>query len=158
MARKNQPASLLRLALLSSIALMGLFMTFILFHSNSATSRDTEASSTTLLTPNTLRVVEPKSGSRVDSLLSSGRKKVAYAITVTKDSNFLDGALVLGYSAKKVHDRAKGFASNYDADLVAFVTSTVTKSRPVLESHGWRVLEVMHRHFVKRFFCLNVLF
>ena len=67
---------------------------------------------------------------------------MAYAITVTKDSNFLDGALVLGFSAKKVHDKARGFTSNYDADLVAFVTASVTKSRPVLESHGWRVLEV----------------
>jgi hypothetical protein len=36
------------------------------------------------------------------------KKKIAYAITVTKDGHFLDGALVLGYSALKVHNASKG--------------------------------------------------
>ena len=140
MARKNHPATLLRWALLSSIVLMGLFMIFILFHSNAATT-DTQPSETT----SQLRVIE--SGKQKKQAIS-GRKKVAYAITVTKDSHFLDGALVLGYSAKRVHDQKKGFSSDYDADLVAFVTSTVTKSRPVLEAHGWRVLEVMRSNHI----------
>jgi len=38
---------------------------------------------------------------RVHSL---SKPKVAYAITVTKDGPFIDGALVLGYAAKRVHD------------------------------------------------------
>jgi hypothetical protein len=58
------------------------------------------------------------------------KKKVAYAITVTKDGHFVDGALVLGYSAKKVHDVNKGYNSSYDADLIAFVAPTVSYARP----------------------------
>ena len=69
------------------------------------------------------------------------KKKVAYAITVTKDGPFLDGALVLGYAAKRVHDSSKGFNSIYDADLVAFVAPGVVRARPILEQHGWRILE-----------------
>lgn len=69
------------------------------------------------------------------------KPRVAYAITVTKDGPFIDGALVLGYSAKKVHDQSKGYKSKYDADLVAFVTPSVKLARPILEAHGWRVLE-----------------
>lgn len=69
------------------------------------------------------------------------KKRIAYAITVTKDGPFLDGALVLGYSAKKVHDPSKGHVSNYDADLVAFVAPGVIKAKETLEANGWRVLE-----------------
>lgn len=69
------------------------------------------------------------------------KKRIAYAITVTKDGPFLDGALVLGYSAKKVHDASKGHISNYDADLVAFVAPGVVKAREILQANGWRVLE-----------------
>lgn len=71
----------------------------------------------------------------------SKKKKIAYAITVTKDGSFLDGALVLGHSARKVHDDRSGFASKYEADLVAFVAPSVIKARPILEAYGWRVLE-----------------
>ena len=69
------------------------------------------------------------------------KKKVAYAITVTKDGPFVDGAVVLGYAAKKFHDASKGFQSPYEADLVAFVVPGVVTARPILESHGWRILE-----------------
>lgn len=69
------------------------------------------------------------------------KKRVAYAITVTKDGHFVDGALVLGYSAKKVHDAASGYPSQYEADLIAFVAPTVKYARPVLEAYGWKVLE-----------------
>jgi alpha-N-acetylglucosamine transferase len=69
------------------------------------------------------------------------KKKIAYAITVTKDGHFVDGALVLGYSAKKVHDAANGYNSEYDADLIAFVVPSVKYARPVLEAYGWKVLE-----------------
>ena len=44
-------------------------------------------------TPND-QIIEP---SRNETLPSkTGKKKIAYAITVTKDGNFVDGALVLG--------------------------------------------------------------
>ena len=69
------------------------------------------------------------------------KPKIAYAITVTKDGPFLDGALVLGYAARKFHDFNKGYPSAFDVDLVAFVVPAVTKARPVLEKHGWRILE-----------------
>ena len=71
----------------------------------------------------------------------STRKKIAYAITVTKDGHFLDGALVLGHAARKVHDSSKGYISKYDADLIAFVAPGVVTARPVLEAYGWRILE-----------------
>jgi len=38
---------------------------------------------------------------------------VAIAITVTKDGPFVDGALVLGYAAKKYHSFEKGYSSAY---------------------------------------------
>lgn len=69
------------------------------------------------------------------------KKRVAYAVTVTKDGKFVDGALVLGYAAKRVHDASKGFPSEYDVDLVAFVVPSVVHARPILKRHGWRVLE-----------------
>ena len=78
---------------------------------------------------------------KINEESSSTRKKIAYAITVTKDGPFVDGALVLGYAAKKVHDKTKGFYSKYDADLVAFVAPGVVTSRKILETYGWRILE-----------------
>jgi hypothetical protein len=69
------------------------------------------------------------------------KKTIAYAITVTKDGNFVDGALVLGYAARRIHDASKGFPSDYDAALVAFVTANVITSRPILEGFGWKILE-----------------
>ena len=69
------------------------------------------------------------------------KKKIAYAITVTKDGHFVDGALVLGHSDLRVHNSSKGYNSKYDAELVAFVTPTVHYARPVLEAYGWKVLE-----------------
>lgn len=82
----------------------------------------------------------------VEGIESSGdtkskKKVVAYAITVTKDGPFVDGALVLGYAAQKVHDTNKGYKSPYNAELVAFVTPNVITSRPILEKFGWKILE-----------------
>jgi len=98
------------------------------------------------------------------------RKKIAYAITVTKDGAFLDGALVLGYGVMKLHHQngntgsdywdkfefdkldsklriqagaAEGFKpelSEYDADLVAFVTPQITHAKHILERYGWKVM------------------
>lgn len=59
---------------------------------------------------------------------------------MTKDGSFLDGALVLGYAAKKYHDANKGFASAFDVDLVAFAAPPVVTSIPTLERYGWKVL------------------
>jgi hypothetical protein len=72
---------------------------------------------------------------------AKSKPRIAYAITVTKDGPFVDGAIVLGYAARKVHDPSRGFPGTYEVDLVAFVTPGVSSSRAVLEAHGWRVLE-----------------
>ena len=69
------------------------------------------------------------------------KKKIAYAITVTKDGPFVDGALVLGYAAKKIHQSSNGFQSKYDPELVAFVAPGVTTSRQILANYGWKILE-----------------
>ncbi len=70
------------------------------------------------------------------------KPRIAYAITVTKDGPFVDGAIVLGYSARKVHDPSLGYYPNtYEAVLVAFVTPGVISSRPLLMAHGWRIIE-----------------
>ncbi len=71
---------------------------------------------------------------------TASKKKIAYAITVTRDGPFVDGALVLGYAARKVHDESKGYLSKYEADLVAFVAPTVIQARSILEANGWKVL------------------
>ncbi len=81
---------------------------------------------------------DPKTPSTVSPKM---KPRIAYAITVTKDGPFLDGALVLGYAAKKVHDYHKGYQSNYAADLVAFVVPSVVTTRPILEKYGWKILE-----------------
>lgn len=76
-----------------------------------------------------------------DEIIPSKRLKVAYAVTITKDSSFIDGALVLGYAARKYHSASKGFPSLYDVDLVAFAAPPVVTSIPILEKYGWRVLK-----------------
>lgn len=77
----------------------------------------------------------------ISSINNQPKKKIAYAITVTKDGPFVDGALVLGYSALKVHDSNKGYNSVFDADLVAFVVPSVVTSRPILQAYGWKIIE-----------------
>lgn len=85
---------------------------------------------------------KPVVESSKNSHLPDRKKKIiAYAITVTKDGPFVDGALVLGYSAMKVHDESKGFKSVYDAALVAFVTPKVVTSREILRKFGWIIIE-----------------
>jgi hypothetical protein len=69
--------------------------------------------------------------------IAPSKKKIAYAITITKDGPFLDGALVLGFSAQK----AQLLSDKYDADLVAFVTPEVQKARIVLAAYGWIIME-----------------
>jgi hypothetical protein len=54
-------------------------------------------------------------GAVVKTEEKKAKKKIAYAITVTKDGHFLDGALVLGYSALKVCRTALMFLSSFSA-------------------------------------------
>ena len=64
------------------------------------------------------------------------RRRIAYAITITRDGFFQDGAAVLAYSIIK-HSR-KG---DYDVSLVAFVHPSVVTSRPVLARIGYHIIE-----------------
>lgn len=73
------------------------------------------------------------------ALTTESSKRIAIAITVTKDGPFLDGALVLGYAAKKYHS-AK-YASKYFIDLIAFVTKKAVAVRPTLIKFGWKIYE-----------------
>lgn len=112
------------------------------------------------------RDAESSSPEAVDkeAVPSNSLKRIAYAITVTKDGPFLDGALVLGYGIKKIHahrgvspsDKASIYDaiprapesqmgsdieySKYDADLVAFVTPEIVVAKHILEEYGWKVL------------------
>lgn len=70
-------------------------------------------------------------------LLHNGKKRLAYAITITKDGPFLDGAAILAYSIVQ-----SSKFSNYVNSLVAFVHPNVTKSREGLKKLGYHVIEV----------------
>ena len=87
------------------------------YTSNIALNNIVSAPSISTVTTNVVSITKPK------------KKKIGYAITVTKDGHFVDGALVLGYSALKVHDESKGFHSEYEAELIAFVVPTVIEAR-----------------------------
>lgn len=69
-------------------------------------------------------------------LLKNSRKRVAFAITITKDGPFLDGAAVLAYSIFDSFER-----SIFDISLVAFVHPNVKSSRPILTRLGYHVIE-----------------
>ena len=71
---------------------------------------------------------------------ASVRTKLAFAITITKDGNFIDAATVLAYSV------LKSFCTDaYEIAFVAFVHPTVTTSRPLLQAVGYKyVLFVFH--------------
>jgi hypothetical protein len=66
-----------------------------------------------------------------------GRKRIAYAITITKDGFFQDGAAVLVYSILKQSQGTK-----YDISFVAFVHPDVRTSRPGLQRLGFHIVEV----------------
>ena len=69
----------------------------------------------------------PRQGSRL---------RVAFAITMTMDGNFLDGAAIFAYS---VAEASRG--KDYDWSLVAFVHPNVTESRLGLTKLGFHVIE-----------------
>jgi hypothetical protein len=64
------------------------------------------------------------------------RRRIAYAITITRDGFFQDGAAVLAYS---IFSASKH--STDDISLVAFVHPNVTTSRPALQKLGYHVIE-----------------
>lgn len=64
------------------------------------------------------------------------RTRIAYAITMTGDGPFADGAAVLAYSILKV-SRDK----DYDVSLIAFVHPDVKTSRGALKKIGYHVIE-----------------
>jgi hypothetical protein len=69
--------------------------------------------------------------------VAGARQRLAYAITITKDGNFQDGAAVLAYSIMKYARN-----SSYDISLIAFVHPNVTTSRQGLRRLGFHVIEV----------------
>ena len=73
-------------------------------------------------------------------------KRIAFAITITKDGNFQDGAAVLAYSIFKhnLHNQVhqdKILSKGFDVSLIAFVHPLV-KQREVLKKLGYHVIEV----------------
>ena len=70
------------------------------------------------------------------------RKKIGFAITITKDGKFQDGAAVMAYSILEAfkHD-------DIDISFVAFVHPDVSTSRPFLQRVGYRYWALM-RTFV----------
>ena len=72
-----------------------------------------------------------------DKLSRNGRQRVAYAITITKDGFFQDGAAILAYSVMNISRNA-----DYDFSLVAFVHPNVSISRPILQNLGFHVIEI----------------
>ena len=66
----------------------------------------------------------------------SRRRRIAYAITITKDGNVQDGAAVLAYSIYEASLKGDDLIS-----FVAFVHPTVTTSRPTLKKLGFHVIE-----------------
>ena len=95
---------------------------------------------TTLVTSQKLTPPPPPSSSSSLSLSSSlssssssssssQPRRIGFAITITKDGAFLDGAAVLAYSIVK-HSTID---TNTKISLIAFVHPNVTKSRPILK-------------------------
>lgn len=63
----------------------------------------------------------------------TARTKLAFAITITKDGNFIDAATILAYSV------VKSFCTDaFEIAFVAFVHPNVTTSRPLLQAVGYK--------------------
>jgi hypothetical protein len=143
--RSSSKISLFRLILLIFIVLLVLVFTlnyrYHIFTEKENLSNGFDSGDKVAMAQESGESRQSSSSTTVSQPSGGPRKKIAYAITVTKDGPFVDGALVLGYSAKKIHDRTKGYVSNYDAELIAFVVPGVVTSRPILEAYGWKLLE-----------------
>ena len=67
----------------------------------------------------------------------ASKRRIAFAITITRDGSFQDGAAVLAYS---LHN--SNMTKEFAISLVAFVHPNVTTSRPILNRLGYHVIEV----------------
>jgi hypothetical protein len=61
------------------------------------------------------------------------KMQVAFAITITRDGKFQDGAAVMAYSIDRAFRN-----DSMDISMIAFVHPNVTTSRPFLERVGYR--------------------
>ena len=69
------------------------------------------------------------------------KRRIAYAITITKDGSFQDGAAVLAYSIMKLYKENKKISSSYSISFIAFVHPMVIKARKQLKKIGYHVIE-----------------
>lgn len=127
--------------ILPSLLLVCVFVMYLNTMRHTEVTNTPSVDATTTITTSILKDSHPQQTSqhvRKEPVLppTPTQKRIAYAITITKDGSFLDGGLVLGYSIKKAHRN-----SPYAADLVAFVTNKVQAARPVLQKYGWTILE-----------------
>ena len=99
-----------------------------IFHASKSSPADSEAVAST--DPGTGAVVVQGRGL---SAPPEQRKVIAYAISVTADGPYMDGAAVLAYAIKKFSAE-----SQYGLDLIAIVYPTVNSSRGPLVRAGWR--------------------
>lgn len=83
-----------------------------------------------------LRLVKSQFKTIAPESKADSRLKVAFAITITQDGFFQDGAAVLAYS---IVNSLKG--SNIKFSLIAFVHPSVNDSRSVLTKLGFHVIE-----------------
>ena len=67
------------------------------------------------------------------NIIANKRLQVAFAITITRDGKFQDGAAVMAYSIDQAFRN-----DNMDISMIAFVHPNVSTSRPVLEKVGYR--------------------
>ena len=73
-----------------------------------------------------------------DVVINSKKKRIAYAITITKDGSFQDGAAVLAYSILN-HSKSSLL---YDVSLISFVHPSVPNdSKKLLSNLGYHVIE-----------------
>ena len=137
--RKRSPGSCCTLrCLLPTLVLLSLLTLYQLFEHVLRKSSDSH--DTAVLTMDTKPIPgqsKPIGGSPSPVLPQAAmRKRIAFAITITKDGPFDDGAAVLAYSIIKTSQ-----GKNYDVSLVAFVHPDVVTSRPTLKRLGYHVIE-----------------
>ena len=75
---------------------------------------------------------------RASELAEGARKTIAYAVSVTADGSYVDGAAVLAQSCIRVH---RGGASRYGVDLVAFVAPKYGLYVLAGQGTSWGVVE-----------------
>ena len=97
---------------------------------------DSIKSKTSVTTSSSSSLPSIKIATHVTPIIKSNRRRIAYAITITKDGFFQDGAAILAYSILNVSRN-----SPFDISLIAFVHPNVTTSRPSLQRLGYHVIE-----------------